>query len=323
MRQRITLLATAGLAAAVATPFGAAELPAQQPFPTVDTATAAPPVGHRRVDVTVAGGMFGSSDWSDLVILGVQDAGAFFERALIQDVAVSAGPLAEVAVTYWRGRYGVRAHGGFSRSCMSVGPGCPADAVPQAARDTLGITGDADRVDTWLYDVSAVVGLRAYRPGLAVWPYVFAGAGGVTYRPGDALHTVMPSFVAFGGRGGRLRPDDDGELVVDPIRGLGGGTTFLVAADQPGFETVLAGVAGIGATLRIPTGAGGLGVSFELADHVVDSPLDARLIALRRDFGLDFFGLDVDEETQEIELDFGLVHNIRLTVGGTLAVPLP
>ena len=125
------------------------------------------PPGPRRVDLSGSGGFLLSTDWSDLVLLGsVSSISGTVEQVLVRDLEVEPGPVFDGVVTYWEGRYGFRAHGGFARSCLAVGGICGSSSVD---------------VDAFMYDVGGAVGLIEYRRGAWAWPYLFLGVGGVTY----------------------------------------------------------------------------------------------------------------------------------------------
>src|SRR5688500_2303777 len=84
-----------------------------------------PPPGPPRVDISGSGGFLMSTDWSDLVLLGsVSPVAGALQQVLVRDLTVDPGPVYDGTVTYWRGRYGFRAHTGFARSCIAVGRSC-------------------------------------------------------------------------------------------------------------------------------------------------------------------------------------------------------
>ena len=238
-----------------------------------------------RVDVSATAGVVAPTDWSDLVVLGsLSSATGALEQVLVRDVRVEPGSTFGIAATYWRARYGFRAHGAFSDSSLAFGSSF------DASDDALGSVD----VDTWTYDVRGAVGLIEYAPNRIAWPYVFVGLGGITY---DLSRTVSPPLLSFIERApaGNNR---DTVIVED------NGRQFVVAVDELGLETVFAVNFGIGADFRIPLGPGGIGVRLELSDHISPSPLTLRI----RELGAG--GL-----TGADAVRFGLVHHLRATAG--------
>lgn len=234
----------------------------------------------RRFDLSVAAGRFVFTDWSDTVVLGSARPGGGIDEVIIRDLGIEPANGFDAALTYWRGRVGFRAHGGYSSSCVGVASECP------------GLAG-VD-VDTWLFDIGGSVGLRAADPGHIIRPYVFAGIGAVGY---DLDSRIAPDF--FTDIDGQ--PIESGRAVViaDERR------QFLLSVDELGLETSLAGSFGVGADFRIPIAGGGLGVRVELADHVSRSPVNLRVTSLggfRRD-------------RPETQIDFALVHHFRVAAG--------
>ena len=204
------------------------------------------PPGPRRVDISGSSGFLLPSDWSDLVLLGsVSSVSGALEQVLVRDLELEPGPVFDGVVTYWEGRYGFRAHGGFARSCLAAGGNCG--------------TGSVD-VDAWMYDVGGAIGLMDYRRGAWAWPYVFLGLGGVTY---DMERTVGPSLTFIERR--PARPAD--VIVFDEPEPL------LITIDELGIETQLALNLGIGADLRLPLGPASIGIRLELSDNIHRSPL--------------------------------------------------
>jgi hypothetical protein len=109
------------------------------------------PPGPKRVDLSGSGGFLLSTDWSDLVLLGsVSTVSGSLEQVLVRDLQVEPGPVFDGVVTYWEGRYGFRAHGGYASSCLAPGGNCRAGAVD---------------VKSYMYDVGGSVGLIEYRRG--------------------------------------------------------------------------------------------------------------------------------------------------------------
>jgi len=249
-----------------------------------------PPPGPKRVDLSGSTGLMFSTDWSNLVLLGsVSPASGVLEQVLVRDLTRDPGAVYDGAATYWRGRYGFRAHGGFSRSCLSVGGTCTA----------LNGASEAVKVNTWMYDVGGAIGLLDYRPARWAWPYVFAGLGGVTY---DIKQIAGPPVTFI------ERPPtrgSDGAVIVRDTPG-----DLLISIDELGIETEVALNFGVGTDFRIPLGATSVGVRLELSDHMHHSPIDLRV----RD--LDMRG----GQSVDAPLDFILVHNLRAAVGFVLQV---
>jgi hypothetical protein len=247
-----------------------------------------PPPGPPRLDLSGSGGLLLSSDWSDLVLLGsVSPVGGALEQVLVRDLVVDPGPVYDGTITYWEGRYGFRAHAGFAKSCLAVGRHCGDIASVTAESGTV-------KVKNYSYDIGGAVGLLNHRPGRWVWPYAFVGVGGVTY---DLDRTVGPPLTFI-----ERRPAGNGPAAVitrdpDPL---------IISIDELGVETRLAFNVGFGTDFRIPMGPAGLGVRFELSDHVHESPINLQVSAL------DAFRRD------DVDLDFGLVHNLRAAVGVVL-----
>lgn len=240
-----------------------------------------------RVDVSVSAGVLMPTDWSDLVLLGsISSLTGVLEQVLVRDLRVEPDANFGAAVTYWRGRYGFRVSGAFSRSSLVIGSG-PLGAPEPGELDM----GD---VDVWFYDVRGVVGLQDYSPSRIVWPYGFIGLGGITY---DIKRPVRPPLLTFI-EGGRTLPfNRDGDIVI--VGDIG--EEFILAVDELNLETVLAFSFGIGADFRIPVGNGGLGLRVEASDHVADSPVGLRIRELPRTGGL----------TSESAVRFGTVHHLR------------
>ncbi len=234
-----------------------------------------------RVDVTATAGFLAPTDWSDLVLLGsLSSASGVLEQMLARDVRVEPDRVFGAAVTFWRGKYGFRTQAARSKSTLSIGT-----------------TGGGADLDTWLYEVRAAVGLIDYHPRRWVLPYVFAGAGGITY---DLSRTVSPPLTTFiteppPGRD----PRSGGILVAD------GDRQFVVAIDELNMETVFAVNFGVGTDFRIPLGPAGVGLRLELSDHVAGSPLRLHIHELSR------FGAPASSTA----VRFGRVHHLRADVG--------
>lgn len=247
-----------------------------------------PPPGPPRLDVSGTGGLLLSSDWSDLVLLGtVSPATGALQQVLVRDIVVDPGPVYDGTVTYWEGRYGFRAHAGYARSCVAVARSCG---------EIGAVTGDTGLVNvkSYSYDIGGAIGLLPYRAQRWVWPYVFFGAGGVTY---DLARTIGPplTFIerqpAVGDRAALVRDSDP----------------LLISIEELGLETRFAVNFGVGTDFRIPLGPAGLGVRFEVSDHLHDSPVNVQVLTL-------------DGFLTERQLRFGPVHNLRAAVGVVLHV---
>jgi hypothetical protein len=208
------------------------------------------------------------------------------EQVLARDLTFVPGPVFDATVTYWEGRYGFRAHGGFSRRCLAIGRRC--GALPTFGGTTRG----AVDVDASYYDIGGAFGLVNYRSNPWVWPYAFFGLGGVTY---DIKQTVGPPVQMFIER----RPPVTPQVTVTRDRQ----EPILIAIDELGLETRFAVNFGIGTDLRVPLGAAGVGLRLELSDNVHESPLNIELTEL------DAAGNNV------VRANDRLVHNLRASVG--------
>ena len=240
-----------------------------------------------RVDVSITAGMIAPTDWSDLVLLGrLSPVSGVLEQVLVRDVRVEPAPSYGASVTYWRDRYGFRVNAELSRSSLKIG-GAPEDG----GRDVTSVD-----MDTWLYGVRGVIGLLDYSPSRNAWPYVFLGAGAITY---DLSRTVSPPLLTFVGQG---RPTGSGDIVIVDERG---GRQFLLAIDELGLETVFAFDFGAGTDLRLPFGGGGIGLRLEVSDHISPSPLGLRIRELSSIGGL----------TQDDAVRFGTVNHLRAVAG--------
>lgn len=240
-----------------------------------------------RVDVSVSAGVLMPTDWSDLVLLGsISSLTGILEQVLVRDLRVEPDANFGAAVTYWRGRYGFRVNGAFSRSSLVIGNGSL--GTPQPGEISMG------DVDVWLYDARGVIGFQDYAPGRHVWPYGFIGIGGVTY---DIKQPVRPPLLTFI-EGGRTLPfNRDGDIVI--VGDLG--QQFIVAVDELNLETKLALSFGLGADFRIPMGKGGIGLRVEASDQIAESPVGLRIRELPVVGGL----------TTEDTVRFGTVHHLQ------------
>ena len=273
-----------------------------------------PPRDHpdtvpRHLDVNVSVGGLYSTDWSDLVLVGtVGGTTGAFQQVLLRDLSVDPAEAVSLGVTYWEGRLGFRTTAGFSRSCLAVGAGCRLPDPPADAErgDAFLPPEEEVNINTWTVDVAGMIRLRDLEGPHGWAPYVTLGAGGVVYDPDVEIAGLLPQFVDAP----RQEPVDDEHLrvIVDDTH------AFMIGMDEVGLTTRWAWLAGIGTDLRIPLGDGGLGLRVELTSHTVRSPLRFRILPLDGDEtpGADGFR----------ELDFGSVHNLRLTAGVVADVPL-
>jgi hypothetical protein len=243
--------------------------------------------GPTRLDVSASGGFLLPTDWSDLVLLGsISPATGVLEQVLVRDVVVDPGPVYDVTVTYWEGRYGFRAHGGLARSCLALGRTC-------SGFTSLGEPIGEVNVDTYMYDVGGSIGLIEYRRDLWAWPYAFFGVGAVTYNLDQSVGPPL-TFISRGPTGG-------GDIVIireEP-------ETLLISVDELGLQTQFALTFGLGADFRIPVGPASLGARLEVSDNLHGSPLDLTVASL------DVPGIAGRQTT----LDFKTVHNLRAAVG--------
>jgi len=250
-----------------------------------------PPRDPRHVDVSGSAGLRLSTDWSDLILFGtVSPATGVLEQVLARDLVFVPGPVFDGTVTYWEGRYGFRAHGGFSRRCLAVARRC--GAIP-----TLdGVTQGSVDVDASYYDVGGAIGLVEYHRNPWVWPYTFFGVGGVTY---DIKQSVSPPLQMFIER----RPPATPQVTITSDRSR----PVLIAIDELGLETKFAFNFGIGTDFRVPLGAAGVGLRFELSDNVHESPLRIRVVDVNA-----FTDNDV------VQPNARFVHNLRASGGVVL-----
>ena len=249
-----------------------------------------PPIDPRRVDVSGSAGFRLSTDWSDLVLLGsVSPVTGVFEQVLARDLVVVPGLQFDATLMYWEGRYGFRAHGGYSRSCLAVGRYCGQLAsLSGASRSSVDVKMSS-------YDIGGAIGLLDYDRGRWVWPYVFAGIGGVTY---DLNQNVGPPLGMFIERAPSRTADR--QLVLTRDRGDG----ILIVIDELGLETKLALNLGIGTDFRVPVGSGSVGLRVEVSDYVHESPLNLRIAEIE--------ALNAGAGGR---VGFGLVHNLRAGAG--------
>jgi len=240
-----------------------------------------------RVDVSVSAGLFAPTDWSDLVLLGsISSLTGVLEQVLVRDLRVEPDAVFGAAVTYWRGKYGVRVNAGFSRSSLVIGG------------TSLGPTDPDDRfsedADVWFYGLRGAIGLKEYAPTRRLWPYVFVGFGGITF---DIARPVRPPLLTFIDRSARPFEGRGDIVIVGDF-----GEEFVVAIDEVGLETVFALSFGVGNDFRIPVGAGSLGLRLEASDDVARSPVGLRIRELTPAGGL----------ASESAVRFGRVHHLRV-----------
>jgi hypothetical protein len=246
-----------------------------------------PPRDPKHVDVSGSAGVRLSTDWSNLVLLGtVSPTTGVLEQVLSRDLVFVPGPVFDATVTYWEGRYGFRAHGGFSRRCIAVGRTC--GAVPTLNGPTRGSVD----VDASYYDIGGSFGLIEYHENPWVWPYAFFGLGGVTYDIKQNLSPPLQIFIA-------QRPPSTPDIVVASDRQQ----PLLISIDELGLETKFAVNFGIGTDLRVPLGAAGVGLRLELSDNIHESPLNIQLAQLNT----------VGDEV--VHANARLVHNLRASAG--------
>lgn len=255
--------------------------------------------GPRRLEISVSGGVFLSTDWSNLVFLeAVGAVGQAQQQVLLRQLRAPPEFGGSASVTYWKGRYGFRVHGGFVSSCVTTGNGCNGTSTPEQTtleRTEIGM-------NQWTYGVQGVIGLREFTPEQVFRPYLVFGAGGVTYDLDEPLSTVLPGPIE------RTEPTvigngDQTVVITDP-------STFLFSMDEVGLATQFALNLGVGTDFRIPIGPGGLGLRLELSDNINQSPLTLRVARIDGGFfSHEFDGID------EIEFDRRSVHNWRLSAG--------
>ncbi len=260
--------------------------PSQPPQPWTD------PEDLQRVDFSASAGGVLPTRWSDLVVLGSISSGTgVLEQVLARDLRVEPKSGFSAAVTYWRGRYGFRTQGGFSRSSLRIGA-IPVDASGSAAPSGIQSVG----VDTWSYDVRGAIGFLEYNPSRWIWPYGFVGLGGITYR----LKSPISPPLTFVGSG-PVRSDGTGTTVVV----AGDGRQFVLGVNELSTETVFALNYGVGTEFRIPAGPAGVGLRVEVADQMSESPLH---VTMQQVSGGGAFGRTTD-------VRFPLVHQFSATAG--------
>ena len=248
-----------------------------------------------RVDFSASGGFLMPTRWSDLVLLGSLSPGVgALEQVLTRDVHVKPDTEFTAAATYWRSRYGVRLHGGFSRSSVSI------SATPVAGRSSSTPTGNSSGedtsvgIDTWLYDLGAAIGFVEYEPTRPVWPYGFFGVGGITY---NLKQTIAPPLTFL--------ERDPSARAGNAIIVASDGRQFLLTTNALSTETVLAFNVGLGTDFRVPLKVGSVALRLEVADHLAASPLAFRIEELSR-----FEAVPSDTGAR-----YRLVHHLSATAG--------
>ena len=247
-----------------------------------------------RVDFSASGGFLMPTRWSDLVLLGSLSPGVgVLEQVLTRDVRVKPDTEFTAATTYWRSRYGLRVHGGFSRSSVSIGATPVAGSSPSASAVGSGEAA-AVGIDTWLYDLGAAIGFVDYEPRRSVWPYGFFGVGGITY---NLKQTIAPPLTFLD----RPPSAPAGNTVVVASEGR----QFLLTTNALNVDTVLAFNVGLGTDFRVPLKGGGVAVRLEVADHVAASPIAFRIEELSS-----FGAVPSDSGAR-----YRLVHHLSATAG--------
>lgn len=249
-----------------------------------------------RVDLSASTGFLMPTRWSSLVLLGsVSPVTGVLEQVLSRDLRVEPDKEFTAAATYWRGRYGARVQGGFSRSSLTIST-APGTGQPAAPGGPTSVN-----LDTWLYDLRGAIGFVDYAPTRRVWPYGFVGLGGITY---DLNQTVPPSLLTFIERG-PVRSDTRTNTII-----LTDGRELLITADQLKVETVFAINFGVGTDVRVPLGGAGVGVRFEVSDHVAPSPVGLHVREIST----------VGALIGDTGVRFAAVHHLSATVGFVLQI---
>jgi hypothetical protein len=265
--------------------------------------------GPRRLEVGVSAGYALSSDWTDLVALHVFDTrGGIHRQVLLRNVAVAPGAGGAAAVTYWRGRHAFRATVGYSKSCLTTTSRCVAGPTsPPESGAALGVAEVS--MDVYRYGIEGIVGLRNWEDSQFWRPYLIVGAGGVTYDPDeDALPLFPGTFETI------VQPPSSGAGTVVISNGA---TTLLVATDELGLENVFGLTLGVGMDFRVPVGIGGLALRLEVADQITSSPFSVTVSRLDDD-DRDYF----DRGNEPTVFRAGAIHNLRLTAGVAVELPL-
>lgn len=261
--------------------------------------------GPRSVDISVTGGLFVSTDWSQNVFLeSFQSSGVTQRQTLLRGFSVAPGFGATAAVTYWEGRHGFRVYAGFTGTCVTTGNDCddvvllPDEVFPRRAPD----------MNQYTYGFQGIVGLVDWSRDQWWRPYFIVGAGGVTYDIDDDFALLLP---------GPITVSDPGVINgIDRIAVVDDPGTFLFAIDQVGIETKFAVNLGIGFDLRAPMRDRGIGFRFEASDQITQTPLS--LTVTRLDGGvIDGHCCGFRNDISQVDINQRSVHNWRLS-GGVL-----
>lgn len=249
----------------------------------------------RSLSVAVMGGTYWSTPWSDLVVLGTITGRGAVEQVLLRQVQVNPGPMVGASLTYRRGRAGARIQAAYSHSCLAIAGSC--DPASFATGSQIPQPQQRINVRTWMADVDGEVSLVPARSGQWARPYLLVGAGGVVYDPAGTAAQLLPQFLDYGSGTARTAGS---EVTVDfPDAGQ-----VVVDVQGAGLQTVFSVVLGAGTDLRVPIRNGGFGLRFQVADHIAASPLRVRVA---RGLG-----------NQLSDLNFGAIHNIRLSAGAVV-----
>jgi hypothetical protein len=195
-------------------------------------------------------------------------------------------------------------YAGFVDSCITTRNRCEEFVLPSQ----IGLPVVEVDMNQWMYGVQGIVGLQEWTPTQWFRPYFIVGGGGVTYDVDSPLSTILPGPITTTGP---ITIGDDNETVAV----VGNPGTFIFAIDDVGLENKFALNLGIGMDLRIPFETGGIGLRFEMSDHITQSPLSVRVASLDGDgFGCNGF-CNGFNRIDEIEFDRRTVHNWRLSAG--------
>jgi hypothetical protein len=248
-----------------------------------------PPRDPTHVDVSGTAGFRLSTDWSDLILLGaVSPATGALEQVLGRDLIFRPGPVYDATVMYWQGRYGFRAHGGFSRKCLAIAGQC--GSIPT-------LNGPDARIGC-----RRCVELRRrrrLRPDRVSPEPVGMALCLLRLRRDHVQHQAEPQPAAADVH--RRRPPGTPDITITELEGRE--QSLLIAIDELGIETKFALNFGIGTDLRIPLGAAGVGLRLELSDNMHESPLNIQVAELNT----------VDDDI--VRANGGLVHNLRASAG--------
>jgi hypothetical protein len=249
-----------------------------------------------RIDFSASSGFLMPTRWSDVVLFGSLSPGlGALEQVLTRDVHVEPDTQFTATTTFWRGRYGFRARGGFSRSSLTIS-GVPITGLLSSTPGDFSADVTSVGVDTWLYDVGGAIGFVDYAPSRRVWPYGFFGLGGITY---DLKTTIAPPLTFIQHEASVPAGTNTRIIVVND------GRQFLLTTNALSTETVFAANIGLGVDFRIPHKAGGVALRVEIADHLAGSPLALRVEELSP------FGAG----PSDTGVRYRLVHHLSATIG--------